>query len=191
MGGASRGAKGNNVPGGRLWPARLGMCSLRVYMGVVFLAIAHFHLFAPDGGITENIVHFAEVEYMDMVVRGTQTAPAFFGVELSWYPRFLETVMLGGNAPYVFGGSILVFQGLLGICLVLGVGVRLMGFLGGFQMLAFMWAKAPDLPFYTTRQPNYLVMMVLFALALTAAGRIWGLDARLRRKLPRWLAWVS
>ena len=33
-----------------------------------------------------------------------------------------------------------------------------------------------------------LLMAILLALALTAAGRIWGLDARLRHRLPGWIA---
>lgn len=181
--------------GPRLWPAKLGMCSLRVYMGILFLAAAHWKLILPEGGIKDAIVTFAETEYRGYirdypaaVEQGLAPAPSIFGLDMDWYPRFLSTVMDGGSAPYIFGGAILIFEGLLGLCLVLGVATRLMGFLGGMLMLLFAWARGPGLPFYTLKMPNYLLMMVLFTLALTAAGRIWGLDARLRHKLPGWIA---
>jgi uncharacterized membrane protein YphA (DoxX/SURF4 family) len=181
--------------GPRLWPAKLGIASLRIYVGILFLAAAHWKLIVPPGNVKDAIVVFAETEYRGYVrdypaavERGAAPAPSVFGIEMRWYPRFLSTVMDGGSAPYVFGGAILVFEGLLGISLVLGVCTRLMGALGGLMMLSFAWARGPGLPYYTLKMPNYLLVVVLFALALTAAGRIWGLDARLRHKLPGWIA---
>jgi len=171
------------------------MFSLRFYVGFVLLAGAHYKLITPEGGIKDAIVVFAETEYRgyvrdypQAVERGEAPPPSVFGVEMRWYPRFLATVMDGGSAPYVVGGGILIFEALLGVSLMLGVCTRLMGLLGGLLMLAFAFARGPDLPFYTLRMPNYLLMMVLFALALTAAGRIWGLDAKLRHRLPGWIA---
>jgi uncharacterized membrane protein YphA (DoxX/SURF4 family) len=179
----------------RLWPAKLGMCSLRVYIGIIFLAAAHWKLIVPAGGIKDAIVTFAETEYRGYVrdypaavEQGLAPPPSVFGMEMDWYPSLLSTVMDGGSAPYLFGGAILIFEALLGLCLVLGVATRLMGFLGGMLMLLFAFVRGPELPFYTLKMPNYLLMMVLFTLALTAAGRIWGLDARLRHKLPDWIA---
>lgn len=183
--GAARKGSGS---GGRLWPAKLGMFSLRVYVGFVLLAGAHYKLIMPEGGIKDAIVAFAEYDYLPMVRQGIETPPTVFGWEMHWYSSFLETVMTGGSAPYVFSGGILIFEALLGLCLMFGVCTRLMGLLGGLLMLAFAWSRGPALPFYTLKMPNYLLMMVLFALALTAAGRIWGLDARLRHRLPGWIA---
>ena len=174
--------------GGRIWPAKLGMCMLRVYTGVLFVMTAHWKLFMPEGSVKDAIVLFAETDYAAYVQNGIQNPPTVFGWEMQWYSSMLEAVMTGGNAPYVFGGGILIFEGILGICLILGVATRLFGLLGGLLMLMFAFARGPDLPFYTLKMPNYLLMMVLFTLALTAAGRIWGLDAKLRHKLPSWIA---
>lgn len=180
--------RGGKDGGGRLWPAKLGIAGLRVYAGVVFLAAAHYKLILPEGSIKDAIVRFAEADYADYMRRGIETPPTVFGAEMTWYSQFLDTVMIGGQAPYVFGGAILFFEALLGFSLVLGVCTRLMAMLGGLLMIAFAWVRGPDLPFYTTRIPNYLLMAILIALSLTAAGRIWGLDARLRHRLPGWIA---
>ena len=185
---AARKSAGGKGQGGRLWPAKLGMFALRVHVGVMFVMTAHWKLILPEGGIKDAIVQFAEGDYAKFIHQGIEHPPVIFGVEMTWYSSFLDAVMLGGQAPYVLGGMILFFEGVLGFCLVLGLCTRLMGLLGGLLMLAFAWAKGPYLPFYTQQMPNYLLMVVLFALALTAAGRIWGLDARLRHKLPGWIA---
>ena len=95
--------------------------------------------------------------------------------------------MLHGSVPYVLGPAILFFEGLLGVSLVLGVGVRLMGFLGALLMAAFGLAKGLYV-LTITQGTNWILMVMLLALALMAAGRIWGFDARLRHRLPGWVS---
>ncbi len=186
--------------GGGLWAPKLGLASLRIFVGLVFLSIAHHKLIAPleetqpDGTVTsydlslhDRIVLFAEADLIKRVDAAIETPPKLFGWELRWYADFLGAVVRPGKAPYIFAALIIFFEALLGICLLLGVGTRLMAFLGALLMLAFGLAKA--LPFLTvTKGTNWYLVMILLTLSLTAAGRVFGLDAKLRRRLPGWIS---
>jgi uncharacterized membrane protein YphA (DoxX/SURF4 family) len=154
---------------------------------VLFVGVAWWKIVLPGLPLGETLRVFVEHEYVPLIESAVRSPPEVLGWRLDWYAGFLETVMLPGNAPYVFGGVILVFEGLLGVSLVLGACVRLSATLGALLMLAFGLAKR--LPLVTVTQgSNWLLMMILVALALTAAGRIWGLDARLQHRLPRWIS---
>lgn len=197
---AARKASGGGPSGGRLWPAKLGITALRVFTGLALLSVAHHKWIAPleeqrpDGRVVvhelsahERIVTFAEKDLMVRVDAAIAQPPRVFGWEMRWYADFLATFVRPGNAPYIFAALIMGFEALLGITLVLGAATRLMATLGALLMGAFGLAKA--LPFLTvTKGTNWYFVMILAALALTAAGRIWGLDARLRHKLPGWIA---
>jgi len=186
--------------GGGLWAPKLGLVSLRIFVGLVFLSISHHKLIAPfeeigedgaavtyDLSMKERVVLFAELDLMKRVDAAIETPPRIFGWELRWYADFLGAVVRPGKAPYIFAGLILFFEPLLGLCLLLGVCVRLMAFLGAQLMLAFGLAKA--LPFLTvTKGTNWYLVMILLTLALTAAGRIFGLDAKLRHRFPGWIS---
>ena len=189
-------------PGGavRLWPPKLGLTALRVFTGLVLLSVAHHKWIAPleerfpDGRIVEReltikerIVVFAEQDLIVRVDTAIQTPPQVLGWEMGWYADFLATFVRPGNAPYIFAALIMGFEALLGVSLVLGACTRLMGLLGALLMGAFGLAKA--LPFLTvTKGTNWYLVMILLALSLTAAGRLWGLDARLRHRLPGWIS---
>lgn len=188
--------------GSSLWAPKLGLFLLRVFVGLVFLSVSHHKLIAPleqrdpatgvvlgeeDLSLKERIVTFAELDLMKRVEAAKANPPRIFGWELGWFTDLLAAITLPGKAPYIFATLILVFEALLGICLVLGACTRLMAFLGAWLMLVFGLVKA--LPFLTvTKGTNWYLVMILLALALTAAGRIWGLDARLHRRLPGWIS---
>jgi uncharacterized membrane protein YphA (DoxX/SURF4 family) len=197
---AARGKRGGEDAPVRLWPPKLGLAALRVFAGLVFLAVAHHKWIAPleehlpDGRVVERhlsarerVVIFAERDLVPRVDAAIAHPPHVFGWELRGYADFLAAVVRPGKAPYVFAALIMAFEALLGLTLVLGVATRLMGFLGALLVTAFGLAKA--LPFLTvTRGTNWYLVMILLTLCLTAAGRLWGLDARLRRRLPGWIA---
>jgi uncharacterized membrane protein YphA (DoxX/SURF4 family) len=174
--------------GGGLLAPKLGLTALRLFTGAVFLAVAHWKLIRPGLPLGETLRTFAEQDYVPLLQRAIAEPPVVLGWRLQWYADFLQAVMLPGNAPYVFGTAVLFFEALLGLSLVLGACVRLMAGLGALLMLAFGLAKG--LWFLTIQGAgsNWMLMMMLLVLAATAAGRIWGLDARLRRRLPSWIS---
>ncbi|MDA1193892.1 MAG: DoxX family protein [Planctomycetota bacterium] len=192
-------ARASESSGGGLWAPKLGIVALRLFAGLVFLAVAHHKLIAPleetlpDGRVIESelslndrIVTFAELDLIVRVDAAIEKPPHIFGWELRWFSDALEATVRPGKAPYVFAAIIMFFEALVGISLVLGLATRLMAFLGALLMLVFGLAKA--LPFLTVTQgTNWYLVMILFALSLTAAGRIYGLDARLRQRLPGWI----
>ncbi|MDJ0521246.1 MAG: hypothetical protein QNJ90_04150 [Planctomycetota bacterium] len=173
--------------GGGVWPAMLGITALRVFTGAVFLGVAHWKLIKPGLPLKETIVRFTELDYLPLVQHAVLNPPEVFGTKWSWFSDLLESVALGGNAPYVIAGAVLFFEALLGISLILGACVRLMAFLGAILIAVMGLAKG--LFFLTVTQgTNWYLVMILLALSLMAAGRIWGLDSRLRHRLPGWIA---
>lgn len=179
--------KGRGPSGGGLWAPKIGLVSLRLFAGGIFLGVFWWKVIRPETPLGETLENFAELDYIPIVQGGIANPPHLFGWRMQWFADLLETVMLPGNAPYVFGTAILFFEGLLGMSLVLGACVRLMGVLGALLMTGFALAKA--IPFFTVTQgSNWYLVTILLALALTAAGRIGGLDARLQHRLPRWIA---
>ncbi len=188
--------------GGGLWAPKLGIVALRVFVGLVFLSVSHHKLIAPleekdpftgkviaehELSLKERIVTFAEQDLVKRVEAAQEKPPKLFGWELRWFTDLIAAITLPGKAPYIFATLILFFEALLGICMLLGACTRLMGVLGALLMLVFGLVKA--LPFLTVTQgTNWYLVMILLALALTAAGRIFGLDAKLQHRLPRWIS---
>lgn len=194
-------AKARGGDGGGLWAPKLGLVSLRLFVGLVFLSVSHHKLIAPlestdpvtqqvvarDLSLGDRIQVFAENDLVPRVEHAKAHPPHVFGWELGWFTDLLAAVTLPGKAPYIFATLILVFEALLGIALVLGACTRLMAFLGAWLMLVFGLVKA--VPFLTVTQgTNWYLVLILFALALMAAGRILGLDARLRHRFPGWIS---
>jgi uncharacterized membrane protein YphA (DoxX/SURF4 family) len=122
-----------------------------------------------------------------------------FGVEL----RFFADLLQGVARPLASVGApaVLFFEAVLGISLVLGFGVRLFATLGFLLMLVFSVGKPQPLAdpgepvgvfLFTVHSANWPLTVILLALALTAAGRVVGLDGWLRRRgaLP-WTRWMG
>jgi len=173
--------------GGSLWPAKTAIVVLRVFCGAIFLSTAHWKLIRPGLPVGETFRQFTERDYLPLVQYAVAHPPIVLGWKMTWFSSMLDTVALGGNAPYVIAGAVLIFEALLGISLVLGLGTRLMAFLGALLMAVMGLCKG--LFFLTvTKGTNWYLAVMLLALALMAAGRVWGLDARLRHRLPRWIS---
>lgn len=170
--------------GGSLWAPRLGIVSLRLFIGGLWLQSAHIKLFGGEGSLGENIAYFRDAIYDKHVRRGIEQPAEIFGQPLTFFADFLEHVML--PARHVMAPAILFFEILLGLSLVLGLGVRLMATLGALMTLAF--ALARSLPFFTVKAPNFLLVFAMLALALMAAGRVGGLDRRMCRRWPGWIS---
>ena len=182
----------------RPWPTRIAHVLLRVYAGAFFLATAHYKLVQPGYTLGETMAHFRDVEYPRVIEHAIAHPPVVLGVSLDAFAAFLRDVMLPG-AP-VFAPAILLFEALLGLCLVLGLGVRLMAGLGFLLMLAFTLAK-PDpralaedpvgVGLFSVASANWPLTLILLVLCLVAAGRALGLDALLCRRGPPWLRWLG
>lgn len=174
-----------------MWPAKLGLFCLRAFTGALFLDAVYYKLWVTRMdrfglSLMEAFEHFVESDYEPMVRHAIREPPVIFGHPQEWYADFLRNFMLPGVVPDVAGPAILVFEALLGLSLVFGLGVRLTAFLGALLMLAFGLAK--NLYFLSVTGPNWILMFVLFFFSLAGAGRIWGADAKLQH---RWPAWIS
>lgn len=141
------------------------LAALRVYVGVVFLAAAWPKL-TREGGFAGPLEGF---------VRGVglENAPAF-------YRPFLEGVVLpnaGAFTLLVVVGELLVALSLIG-----GAVTRLGALVAAFMTANYMLTKGlwPWIP----SSNDAPLMLVALALAVTAAGRTWGLDRALRRRWP-------
>lgn len=177
------------APAGRgLWAPKAGLVSLRVFTGAIFLAAAWWKLIRPGLGLGETLRHFAENDYTRLFEGAVRDPPVVLGWRMQWFAEFSQHVMLPGNAPYVFGTAFLCFEVLLGVSLVLGACVRLTALLGALLMLISGLAKRMFFLSIQGAGSNWMLMVMLLALACTAAGRIWGLDARLQRRLPSWIS---
>lgn len=191
--------RGRGAEAPRLWPPKLGMFLLRVYIGLVFFQVVHHKIWAsrmappPQGKdmtLREALADFSDTDYLKFVRGGIEQPPVveIFGWrwEMDGYAWFLENVMLPGKVPYIAGAMILGLEFLVALSLVFGIGVRLMAFLGALLLVAL--ALARNMYFFTVGGTNWLLAFSLLALSLTAAGRIFGFDARLKERWPGWIS---
>lgn len=200
MAAKKRGGGKTSSPPPRLWVPKLGVFLLRVFTGALFLETIYYKLYltrmrapAPppeEGGLGLGLFdafeHFVETDYKPLVQKAIDHPPVVFGHTWDWYSDFAANVLMPGAVPDILGPAVLVFELLLGIALVLGAGVRLMAGLGALLMLVFGMSKG--MYFLTIQGTNWILFFVLIALATSAAGRMWGLDSRLSRKLPGWVS---
>lgn len=202
MAAKKRGAKKQSTPPPpRLWVPKLGVFLLRVFTGALFIDAVYYKLYltrmrAPatvageEGGLGLGLIeafnHFVEHDYKPLVQHAIDFPPELFGAPMNWYSKFSANVLMPGAVPDVLGPAVLIFELLLGIALVLGTGVRLMAGLGAALMLVFGMSKG--MYFLSISGTNWILFFVLIALATSAAGRMWGLDSRLSRRLPGWVS---
>lgn len=177
---------------------RAGLVLLRLWTGAFFLSSAWWKVVQEGYTVAEKVARFRDVEYVQRVQGAIAQPPEVLGVRLGFFADFLEHVMLPG--AYVLAPLILLFEFVLGISLVLGLGVRLTASLGFLMMLAFSLAKpqpgaAAEDPMgvflFTVHSANWPVTLILLLLALAAAGRFLGLDAWIGRAAPPWLRWIG
>lgn len=177
---------------------RVGLFVSRVWTGGFFLTSSLWKLDQPGLTIGESIARFRDHEVVPMIEDAIMHPPELLGRPLTLYADFLQAVML--SATGALAPLILFFEVLLGLCLVLGLGVRLTGTLGFLMMFAFNLAKPQPgdaigdpvgVFLFTGQTSNWPVTLLLLLLVLAAAGRTWGLDAWVRARAPPWSRWVG
>jgi thiosulfate dehydrogenase [quinone] large subunit len=101
------------------------------------------------------------------------------------YPFFLPVVHVAHAHPKIFGALLTLGELAVGISMLLGVLTRLGAFIGAVMLFGVAFGAGQKL----APPGNALLMaavMVIFILA--PPGRFLGIDARLRGRLPRWMA---
>lgn len=100
------------------------------------------------------------------------------GTAIGPYRAFLEQVIIP-NAPF-WAGLQLIFEPFIGLLLVLGLFTRLAALFGSLFALNLLLAAFGNDWIWT-----YLMLLALIAsVGLIGAGRFWGLDSLLARRLP-------
>jgi uncharacterized membrane protein YphA (DoxX/SURF4 family) len=97
------------------------------------------------------------------------------------YKDFIDNVILANWE--IFGALLAVFEILIGLLLVIGLLTPLAALAGAAFALHLNFANW-DRDIWMWEYP--VEWLPLLGLALMRAGRSWGLDARLRRRLPAW-----
>jgi len=188
-------------PGPEPWPpraSRIALVLLRAWTGAFFLVTAWWKLVQEGYSFGEAIERFRVDELLPMVEGAIASPPVALGLRLQAYADLLASVALPASG--VLAPAILLFEAVLGLCLLLGLFTRAVAGLGFLLMLAFSLAKpqpgaAPEDPvgvfLFTVKSANWPVTGILLLLSLAAAGRVLGLDRWLRRSGPRALRWMG
>ena len=167
---------------------RLALVLLRVFPGAVLLDSAIYKLTfdeAPTMG--DAIERFRMADFHPLVEAAIADPPRLFGHPFHAFGSFLEAVALGSPSWERFVcGSLLAFELLAGVLLILGLGTRLVAVLAALLMAVFGLAKAAWI--FTPNTSNWLLVVLLLAAAFLAAGRVFGVDAKVA---GRWPPWVS
>lgn len=156
-----------HLPG---WP--LGL--LRIAAGIMFLFPGWSKVtggFSAEGFVQGSVAGFPDNE--------AQAGAA------DWYAWFLENLVLA--APGLFSFLVAWGELLLGLALIFGVASRLAAALGALLLLNFHLAKGID--FWSAANYDAIWVLIFLTLALTAAGRVFGVDEYLYRRWPqgRWI----
>ncbi len=151
-----------------LWPLAIS----RILIGSLWLFSLRWKLppnFAPSTGVGLMDWLHLEVQY-----------PAF-----SWYSEFVETVVIPNFT--LFAWIIFLAELATGISLLMGLLTRL-GAMAGFLMSINLVIGLLEVP---GEWPWSYVMLAMWhgVFVAAAAGRLWGIDALIRRgRLNPWLA---
>lgn len=167
---------------------RAALVLLRVFPGALLVDSALYKLtFGAPATLGEAIERFRVDDYRVLVQAAIEEPPRLFGHPFTAFAGFLEATALGSPAWERFVcGSLLGFELLAGALLVLGLGTRLVAVLAALLMIVFGLAKAAWILTPTTS--NWLLVVMLLAAAMLAAGRVLGADARLAGRWPRWIS---
>ena len=166
---------------------RIAIAGLRVFVGALFLDAIQYKMFSQGLPLAQALDNFVNNEYVPLIQASLAHPPHVFGTQVPGFAWLLEHVMLQDGWRTFFAAAILLFEALLGLSLVLGAATRLFAVLGALLMIVFGMAK--NLYFLTSsRGPQWLLAVVLIVLAVLAAGRFFGLDARLKERLPSWVS---
>jgi thiosulfate dehydrogenase [quinone] large subunit len=140
----------------------------RLFLGVIF-SVAAFHKIA-GGGFPSHLAAFLD-----------QTLPNATGA----YQAFARAVVLP-NAPVV---AILVMIGetFVGLAMLVGGATRLAAGVAILLLLNYMLAKG--MTFWSPASNDAADIVLAILVGVGAAGRVWGLDAVLKRRYPRVPLW--
>lgn len=141
------------------WPIAL----LRVYMGYFFLSAGLGKLF---GGFLSKPILLGIVN--GYVKEG----------RIPFFQSFLTDVVIPNVA--IFNYLVVFGEALLGISLILGLFLRLSTLLGIFMNLNFYFACPKQ-----AQNLNKTFIIIETVLFLLAAGRVYGLDALLKKRYPK------
>ncbi|HXJ21644.1 MAG TPA: DoxX family membrane protein [Polyangia bacterium] len=101
------------------------------------------------------------------------------------YAMFLPVVQAARSHPKIFAGLITSGELIIGLSMLLGVVTRATAFLGAVMLFSIAFGAGQGL----APPGNALLMGAIFVIFIAAPpGRVLGLDAALRGRLPRWLA---
>lgn len=149
----------------------ISLLMLRLYFGVFYITTGENKISKGDWGLgyEQSLIDF---------VNGA--------IENSWslYAAFLENIVLPNSALF----TLFVSWGelLLGISMLLGISVRLAGFMGSFMALNFALSsgRALWLPSF-----DVTLSIALLTLAFARAGRCFGVDQYLSKKYKNY--WIG
>jgi len=143
---------------------------LRIYLGVILFITVLGKLTRETPFATEMLGFLSGV-----VRRGA----------LPWYAEFIQKVVL----PQATLFSYLVMTGELfaAISLFSGTLTRLGALVAMFLFLSYMLAKARM--FWSPDSEDAAVFFIALVVFLGRAGRVWGIDALLARRWPRFWLW--
>lgn len=139
------------------WPIAI----LRIYTGVYFL-IHSWGKIERGGSFADGMEGFLNGQ------TGT------FG----FYQGFVESVVLPNKA--LFGFLVAWGELAVGVALILGLATRYAAVAGAIMVVNFWFAKGHD--FFAGQNHDTVWMMILLALALIPAGRVFGLDGKLSER---------
>ena len=162
----------NSTPtkGGFQSVSRTLLVILRLHLGVILLVTVSGKIFGPAPFSVEMLA------YLQDYPMHTASIP---------YKNFLQSVVI--PHPTLF--SYLVMGGELtaGLSLLLGLGTRLGSLIAMFLFLNFMLSKGRV--FWSPDSEDAAVFFSALVCLLGAAGRVWGVDAYLARRWPRYPFW--
>jgi uncharacterized membrane protein YphA (DoxX/SURF4 family) len=100
------------------------------------------------------------------------------------YGFFLPVLHSAHNHPKIFGSLITLGELAVGLCMLLGVATRLASFMGLLLLGSIAAASGQGL----APPGNALLMCgILLTFIFAPPGRVMGVDAALRAKLPPWM----
>ena len=100
------------------------------------------------------------------------------------YGFFLPVVETARAHPKIFGALVTMGELAIGLSMLLGVVTRASALLGAVMLLSFAFGAGQGL----VPPGNAVIMGAVCVLFMFAPpGRVFGFDARLRARLPRWM----
>ena len=148
---------------------RAALVLTRVFPGLILIDAVQYKLSEGGDTIGAALENFWRADYRPLIERAIASPPEIFGHSFDAYGRFLEAAMLGSETwERVLSGGILAVEGLIGVCLVIGLCTRFMGILGALLMTAFGLAKSTY--FLTVNATNWTLAAMMLVAAFLAAG---------------------